>query len=497
MASSSIRRSLLEDNRAGTLGGAIYAAELELEDTQIVGNSADAGGGIFIDANADYTSSPLSVTLTDTTVEDNVSHSNGGGMYVLSGSDVVVNGGTFTGNVAALDVPKKNYVAAGGAIVAAAGDESGTITLANMTIDNNDADYGGGIMVNESDGTQATVFLENVLVRNNRAAYGAGLFAFNDQPDFPALVSADAATLFDENTATSGGGGALVFGANGGAVRLEGGTFTNGASGFYSGGLFLYTEAAGTVVVDGVSMSENYGGSGGDVTIEGTGITLKHATLSNSSADSYGGSIFVTSADDVRLESIVIDSSECSELGGAIALFSSTSVFLSEVTMIGTSAQQNGGAVYAAFSTATMIGVEILGRGSRTSTAAACTSTAATSPSPTRTVEASSAGGGGGGLLGPRLERRRDESPGRRELQPLRRRARGRNGIHLHAHQLGDHVQHRHVRHRGGRLRRRDLDAHLDLGRLGHVESRRQHPGRPLRRRHGVRGHRCGCDLHV
>src|SRR4030095_15211648 len=100
-----VRRSRFEGNHAGALGGAIYAAELELEDVQIVDNAADAGGGIFIDANADYTSSPAPVTLVATTVTDNTANANGGGLYVLSGSDVVVTGGTFTGNVAMLPEP--------------------------------------------------------------------------------------------------------------------------------------------------------------------------------------------------------------------------------------------------------------------------------------------------------------------------------------------------------------------------------------------------------
>jgi predicted outer membrane repeat protein len=352
-----VRRSVFEHNIAGTLGGAIYAAELELEDVEIVDNSADAGGGIFIDANPDYTSSPVAVTLVNTTVADNVANANGGGLYVISGSDVVVTGGTFTGNRAMLPVSKENFVAAGGAIVAAAGEDSGTITLADMTIEGNDADYGGGIMVNENDGEHATVFLNNVAVRDNGAEYGGGLFAFNDQK-LPAVVASDTATVFDGNTASSGGAGALVFGSNGGEVQLVGGTFTNGVSGFYSGGLFLYTEGGGSVVADGVTLTDNTAGQGGDVAIEGTRITLRNATLSGSSANTYGGSIYVMTSDDVTLESLAIESTECSGSGGAIALYSATSVDLIDVE-IDDSTADSGGALYAAFSTAYLTGVVI------------------------------------------------------------------------------------------------------------------------------------------
>jgi predicted outer membrane repeat protein len=352
-----VRRSLFQDNHAGTLGGAIYAAELELESVQILENGADAAGGIFIDGNADFTSSPVTVTLVDTTVADNVANANGGGLYVISGSDVVVTGGTFTGNVAMLDKAKKNYVAAGGAIVVASGDENGTITLEDMTIDGNSADYGGGIMVNENNGTQVRAFLNGVTVSHNKAQYGAGMFAFNDQK-LPAIVTLDAKTLFDDNVATSGGGAALVFGTNGGEVQLLGGTFTNNASAFYAGGLFLYTESAGTVVADGVTITDSVGDQGGHVAVEGDGITLRNATLSGGTGDAYGGSIFVTSSDDVHLSSIAIDSTECTGDGGAIALYSSTSVDLTDI-QIEDSVAENGGAIFAAYSAAYMTDVTI------------------------------------------------------------------------------------------------------------------------------------------
>jgi predicted outer membrane repeat protein len=354
-----VRRSLFDDNHAGGAGGAIYAAELELEDVDILENSADAGGGIFIDANALYTSSPVPVTLEGTTVADNTANANGGGMYVLSGSDVVVTGGTFTGNLAMLPEPKKDYVAAGGAVVVASGDDDGTITLADMTIDGNSADYGGGLVVHANDGTQARVFLNGVTVTGNHADYGAGMFAYNNEV-LPEIVTVDGKTVFDDNVASSGGGGALVFGADGGEVQLLGGTFTNGESGFYAGGIFLYTETAGIVTADGVTLGGNVAGYGGDVTIEGTGIALRNAALSGSIASTYGGSIYVVTSDDVQLESLAIEGTECPESGGAIALYSSTSVDLTDI-QIEDSVAQNAGAVYAAFSAAYMTDVTIEG----------------------------------------------------------------------------------------------------------------------------------------
>jgi hypothetical protein len=171
-------------------------------------------------------------------------------------------------------------------------------------------------------------------------------------------VTIDGKTVFDDNVASAGGGGALVFGADGGEVQLLGGAFTNGASGFYAGGLFLYTESKGTVVVDGVTVTDSAAGQGGHVAIDGSGITLRNATLSGGITDTYGGSIFVTSSDDVHLESLTIDSTDCTGSGGAIALYSSTSVELTDVE-IESSTAEVGGAVFAAFSAAYMTNVTI------------------------------------------------------------------------------------------------------------------------------------------
>ncbi|WP_019871267.1 autotransporter outer membrane beta-barrel domain-containing protein [Salinispora oceanensis] len=82
--------STVENNRASTNGGGIYNAdELTLLNTKIVGNQADLGGGIYNVATG-------TAALYNTKVIKNIAVTDGGGIYNEAGGTVLLNPATGT-----------------------------------------------------------------------------------------------------------------------------------------------------------------------------------------------------------------------------------------------------------------------------------------------------------------------------------------------------------------------------------------------------------------
>ncbi|MEE9492661.1 MAG: SdrD B-like domain-containing protein [Gammaproteobacteria bacterium] len=173
--------SILDDNRAGPLGGltsskggAIYQRELAtytqptgltVSDSVISNNSANSqGGGIWIVLDGP-------VTISDSTVANNSANSiSGGGMYV-AGADVTVHRSTFSGNSAS--------TGGGISLSTFSGFPEGSLTITESTISNNSASFGasggGGIFVNAGN-LGANVSLENSTVSGNSSAnFGGGI----------------------------------------------------------------------------------------------------------------------------------------------------------------------------------------------------------------------------------------------------------------------------------------------------------------------------------
>ena len=122
-----LTNSSVNGNTADSTEGGIYnsSGTVTLTNSSVSGNTAGhAGGGIYNDSVGN-------LTLTGSTVSDNFSlgtSSNGGGIYILSGT---VTYSTVSGNTAIFGAGLENY--------------AGTLTLINSTVSDNMADSGGGI----------------------------------------------------------------------------------------------------------------------------------------------------------------------------------------------------------------------------------------------------------------------------------------------------------------------------------------------------------------
>ncbi|HEU4324766.1 MAG TPA: choice-of-anchor D domain-containing protein [Roseiflexaceae bacterium] len=143
----------------GRGGGAVlvYGAQFEAYTSIFVNNSANGGGAIATVEDG----SPVTLFISETSFRNNTATQFGGGAVQLYGSEMGIEGSTFSGNTAS--GPNGN----GGAILARGG-----LLITNSTISGNSAGgRGGGIFLLDNDGAIAHVTIAD----NTAAADGGGL----------------------------------------------------------------------------------------------------------------------------------------------------------------------------------------------------------------------------------------------------------------------------------------------------------------------------------
>ena len=159
--------------------------------TTFDGNTADDGGGIFASAGG----LSMELTITDTTLTNNVSTGHGGGAF-LQNVDFIGSGVEISGNSAA--------IAGGGAAITAG-------PLNNVLISGNDAPGGGGVAVLfDVAFNQAPLGndLAAVVLDTNTASDLGGALFIDDQM----VVTIDGYSSVTLNSAANGAGGAWLDG---------------------------------------------------------------------------------------------------------------------------------------------------------------------------------------------------------------------------------------------------------------------------------------------
>jgi CSLREA domain-containing protein len=212
--------SLIADNTARG-GGGIYSTGLmspsgvttrvEVSFTTFSGNSAEAAGGgvevvgegLLTIANSTFSDnhtagdgggvsagSKSSLTLTNANFSNNSADGDGGGLASATEGQATITGGTFSGNSAGAEDE------AGGGGMYLGG--SGSIDVANVTVENNSATgEGGGIVIDNG----GSVALADSAIRGNSAgASGGGIVNAGRTVTFTRLTITD-------NTAAGDGGG--------------------------------------------------------------------------------------------------------------------------------------------------------------------------------------------------------------------------------------------------------------------------------------------------
>ena len=342
-----INNAVISNNMAtGTLGsgGGILndvGSQLSITDSEITGNSAVRAGGGIEDNSGTSTISLTNVNLNGNTVTG--PPGNGGGLHITGGGNVVIEGGTVSGNTASLE---------GGGLW----NGSGTMTLTNVSItentaDGDAADDGGGGIFN----TAGTVTISECTLTENNATgtsgSGGGILSI------AGTVSISDSTLELNNANRAGGAIEIV---NGTLMMNDSDMMTNnvnGAAGTANpgNGGALHISAVAMVTINGGVVSGNTAKreGGGLWNQTGSTMTLNEVTISSNNANGQdaihgGGGIFNNGGNlIVNASTISNNASDGGGLGngGGIHIKAGT-VEINVSTISGNISVNDGGGIY-------------------------------------------------------------------------------------------------------------------------------------------------------
>ncbi len=240
---------------AGRAGGIYnYYGTLSIQNGSLIGKSSApnigcGGGGIFAEGSGPNIAV---TTLNASTVSYNESAScPGGGFYLLSNAQLIIENGSVVSNNLGGDTPPTRFTdpAGGGGIFASA---SPTITITDSTVSNNRANCagnpncgGGGLQGGTSVTITNSSFSNNTVNCNTSSPCGGGgIYNF-------ATLTVTTSTFSGNNTVGNGNGGGIY---NLNALTLTKSTLS-GNSAAYGGG--TYTSWQGNTIMENSTLSGN------------------------------------------------------------------------------------------------------------------------------------------------------------------------------------------------------------------------------------------------
>ena len=376
-------------NSARLHAGAIYltsgssSSKLELSGGTFDGNSSIVGGAISIRANCEANfegttfinnndtagasegGGAISVidgklTLLGVTFENNTSGANGGAVRV-SGSDLVMNGITATGNTAKgggvvyvtngnLEVKNCNFTGNTASWGGAISVSKANLTVTDGKMANNSAASGGAIYANPCE-----ITVKDVTFEGNQGDYG-GAICLNG-----AIMTVSGNTTFKNNIATvrSGAIDVTVDGETRGQLIMTDGLFEGneapigGAAGARTGCklTFTGTEFTNNKSTDTNSANEKTIGGGAIYAHASAEVTLTDVTMTGNTSKNYGGAVMVNGGKLTVKGGVITDSA--ANTGAAIYLYSCTEMSITDTEIKNTVARWNG-AVYSNAGTLTV-----------------------------------------------------------------------------------------------------------------------------------------------
>ena len=258
-------------------GGAFSGRNMTLSNLQVMNNKAidrDGYGGIVLSGG---------VTLKNSTIENNISAKNGGGITAADCtiSDVVVKNNTaatdgggiyISGGVPVL----KNITVSGNTAGGSGGGIFGASSIENSTISNNKANGSGGI--SGGGGMYGATSIKECIIENNETAgKGGGVYGGNFFEN----------SSFLSNKASSGGG----ISSSSGVVKnckIKGNTASNNGGGI---SINENTFSDATFVINNSVISGNKAGNNGGGFYSGywTYLWVVNSTVSGNNANAGGG----------------------------------------------------------------------------------------------------------------------------------------------------------------------------------------------------------------
>lgn len=196
---ATLSSSIVRTNTAiGDGGGMASGGTTTLQDTQIIRNQGNLGGGLVTVGSSSDTS------ILQSTLSDNRAF-RGGGIYVFNGGTLTLTQSTIAGNQAGV----------GGGIV----NDQGTVSLDRSTLSGNTSESRGGGISNFG-----TTTLVNSTVSGNRATLEGGGIDSRSNPyitgGLGANLSLTNTTIAANTTTTAGNTGAGIFSGDNTTLRL-------------------------------------------------------------------------------------------------------------------------------------------------------------------------------------------------------------------------------------------------------------------------------------
>jgi Right handed beta helix region len=311
-----VANSTISGNHCTGGGGGIWGtdgATVTVSGSAINGNGGCAGGGIDVDdAQLTVTNSTISgngisgpcqggpgggialgngtLTMTNTTISDNsaggVPNGIGGGMFLFgNGTTATITDSTISNNSTGSD-------GGGGGVF----NVNGMLTVNNTTISGNSTVGPGGGIGNIAFDGSATLMITNSTISGNSAVDGGGVYsgAGGSVQSF-SVVTISSSTISGNSAGAGGNGGGIRNGANdaNGATLMITNSTLSGNSAGNGGGIYNSSQQGGVAGLDLGSTILNAGGSGENI-VNNAGTVTSHGY--NLSSDDGGG--YLTGAGD-------------------------------------------------------------------------------------------------------------------------------------------------------------------------------------------------------
>lgn len=276
-------------NNGSSLGGGIFVGRgnsFTLEGGMLEGNTAYSGGAIL----AWYATK---ITIEDGIVKDNKATYRFGGAIYNDYSDIVINGGEFTGNEAHQN---------GGAIFnyGTSSDKykltiNDGILKENKALGNISGTGNGGAICN--DGVGIFTLSGGTFTSNTAASSGGGVFSQGST-----FTLGDA--TFTSNKADLNAGGMYV---KGGSMNVEGGTFKQNAARRGEGGGASFVGTTGTFKNG--EFEDNAAAFGGGMHMEDCTITFESGTFTDNKSN-QGAGLFIRGGNTI-IDDLTVTGNRC------------------------------------------------------------------------------------------------------------------------------------------------------------------------------------------
>ena len=307
-------------NIATDRGGGIYSSNgvITLSNSVFVGETAPCcqsaanGGGIYAD------NSQVNLLGSATSVLNNTATTNGGGLYLINGSRLVVTGGS--------------------------------VGYQSSSVAGNDAVLGAGIYTDGS-----TIDFQGRIVNNIASTSGGGLYATNSTITMTnATVGGAGANLHNQIGATGLNGAGLYLFNNTHATLdntiIISNTLSNPATG-YGGGIYI---RQGSVITMTNSRIEQHflpsmgDGRGAGLYIYDSIVNLNSTQVISNTASGFGGGarLFGTSTINILAGSAFTNNKALNGPGGAIAAINLPDINVIDAGFRSNTASGDGGAIY-------------------------------------------------------------------------------------------------------------------------------------------------------